>query len=291
MNNRYRLSASVYERETEEEKIEPQKIIFLSVEGNVTEKEYFEGISVNRKKLGINNRIDVEILKRSRRDTNSAPQQVIELLEEYIQLRELGREKLIEDIPEDFVQKYGIEFIQSFLDDSESISSRKKNAFLTELRQIGYDISYRKYLNTYKKDLDEFAILIDRDMQTHSEINMLECIRYCQKKGYKCYIVNPCFEFWLLLHLSDVKDEYQEQMDLIKLNPKISGNHTFVSKEVSEKAHHGKGGINFKKNYLPNVELAIERAKTFESEEEKLIDNVGCNVWKLLEDMKRYVAI
>ena len=37
MNNKYRLSASVFEREKEEEKVMPKKVYFLSVEGNVTE--------------------------------------------------------------------------------------------------------------------------------------------------------------------------------------------------------------------------------------------------------------
>ena len=49
MKNRYRLSSNAFEREDEEDKVEPQKIFFLSVEGNDTEKEYFDGISANRR--------------------------------------------------------------------------------------------------------------------------------------------------------------------------------------------------------------------------------------------------
>lgn len=107
MINKYRLSASVFEREEEKDKIKPQKIYFLSVEENITEKEYFEGVSANRKALGINAKVDVEILKRSNKDTGSAPIQVIELLEEYIRLRETKEENLIEDIPKELIEKYG----------------------------------------------------------------------------------------------------------------------------------------------------------------------------------------
>lgn len=46
MVNKYRLTSTVYDREEEKDKIEPLKIYFLSVEGNNTEKEYFEGISL-----------------------------------------------------------------------------------------------------------------------------------------------------------------------------------------------------------------------------------------------------
>ena len=39
MINRYRLTSTVYEREDESQKVLPEKRIFLSVEGNATEKE------------------------------------------------------------------------------------------------------------------------------------------------------------------------------------------------------------------------------------------------------------
>lgn len=286
MINKFRLSANQYERETEDEKIEPLKIYYLSVEGNITEKEYFEGISQFRMQLGINAKVDVEILKRSNRDTNSAPKYVLELLEEYMRLRELGTENLVEEIPKEFIQKYGIKFIQQFIEEPESTPRKERTRFVTDLRKIGYDINYRRYLQKYNNDIDEFGVLIDRDSSTHSEDNMRECLRYCKEKNYKCYISNPCFEFWLLLHLSDVKEEYRDKMSEIKENVKVSKHHTFVSKEVSEKAHHSKGGISFSRNYLPNIDIAIERAKHFEYEENLLISNIGCNIWKLIEEMR-----
>lgn len=288
MKNKYRLSSNAFEREEEVDKVEPRKVYFLSVEGNATEKEYFEGISANRKLLGINAIVDIQVLNRRSKDTNSAPQQVIELLEEYLRLRENGRESLIKDIPKDFIDKYGMNFIKNFLEGTGEISRKDKNRFVTDLLKIGYDINYRKYLDKYHNELDEFGILIDRDMQTHSEVNMIECIEYCREKGYVCYIANPCFEFWLLLHLSDVKKEYRDRLQELEKNEKVSDKHTFVSKEVSEKAHHGKSGINFKKNYMPCIDVAIERAKEFASSEEELVDNIGCNVWKLVESMKQY---
>ena len=125
MTNKYRLSSNAFEREDEEEKIKPKKMFFLSVEGNATEKEYFQGISANRHRLGINAIVDVEVLNRRRKDTNSAPQQVVELLEEYLRLRKSGNETLVQDIPEAFIQKYGIDFIENFLGDGIGITKKK----------------------------------------------------------------------------------------------------------------------------------------------------------------------
>lgn len=288
MVNKFRLSADVYERENDNQKEDIQKIIFLSVEGNKTEKEYFEGISKHRTHLGITPKVNVEVLKRQNKDTKSAPLQVVELLEEYLRLREIGDEDLIKEIPKEFIEHYGLEFIKKYLENPDNIPKNKRNEFNTDLLKIGYNTSYRKYLRKYNHDLDEFAILIDRDVQTHSEVNMENIIHYCRKKGYQCFIANPCFEFWLLLHLSDVKTEYSEDLAKIKENAKVSGNHTFVSKEVSNKANHGKNKIHFEKNYLPHVDVAINRAKKFASDESELIHNIGCNIWKMLESMKNF---
>lgn len=289
MKNRFRLTSTNYERETEEQKIKPQKIFYLSVEGNITEKEYFNGISKYREKLGIDFKVNVIVLNRGRKDTNSAPKDILELLEEYLRLRELGSDEIIKEIPEDFLRSYGENFIKKYIRDPESCSKKERNRFITDLKKIGYDINYRKFLKTYENEDDEYGILIDRDIQTHSESNMLECIRYCSRKNYKCYIANPCFEFWLLLHLVDVRTRYQGQLDDILLNRKISRQHTFVSKAVSDIAHHCKGDIKFEINYLPNVDLAVERAKLFEVEEERLVDNLGCNLWKLIDELRKTI--
>ena len=195
---------------------------------------------------------------------------------------------MIGEIPIKLVNEYGVDLIKTFLVDASKVPRKKRYKLNTELTKLGYDLNYRKYLNKYNSELDEFCVLIDRDMQTHSEINMRDCISYCEEKRYNCFISNPCFEFWLLLHLSNVAEEYEESLDAIKENPKVSATHTFVSKEVSDKAHHGKSHIDFKRNYLPNIDNAISRAKLFSSDSDDLIDNIGCNIWLLIEKMRDF---
>lgn len=197
----------------------------------MTEKEYFDGLSKNRVKIGINAKVDVEVLRRGKKDTNSASQQVIELLEEYIRLREQNEDDILQEVSEQFKEMFSLDFIKQFLEDPDKLPKKQKNLFATELKKIGYDINYRKYLKKYNDELDEFAVLIDRDMQTHSESNMLECIKYCRDNGYKCYITNPCSEFWLLMHLADIEVEFGDQLDKIKENKKVSEQHTFVTQK------------------------------------------------------------
>lgn len=288
MMNKFRLSSNAFERESEEEKVSPKKVFFISVEGNVTEKQYLRGLSIYREELGINALVNIEVLDRKGSDTNSAPSQVIELLEEYIDLRKLSEDELIREIPVKIINDFGEDTIKLFIKDSSRISRDLRNRINTELTQYGYFLNYRKYLNKFDSELDEFCILIDRDSQNHTESNMQECISYCKQNNYNCYISNPCFEFWLLLHFSNVIEEYADKLETIRKNDKVSASHTFVSNEVSIKAHHGKKGIGFPTKYLPKIDDAIAHAKAFPSDADELVDNIGCNIWKLIEKMREF---
>lgn len=207
MMNKFRLSSSAFERETEEEKELPKKVFFISIEGNVTEKQYLRGLSKYREELGINALVNIEVLERKGSDTNSAPSQVIELLEEYIDLRKLDEDDMIREIPKNIIEKYGESVIKQFIEDASQIDKEKRSSINTDLTIFGYDLEYRKYLNKFDSALDEFCVLIDRDTKSHSETNMNDCISHCEAKSYNCYVTNPCFEFWLLLHFSNVKKE------------------------------------------------------------------------------------
>lgn len=61
-----------------------------------------------------------------------------------------------------------------------------------------------------------------------------------------------------------------------------------MSKEVSNRVGHGKKHISFEKNYLPYIDKAIEQAKKFPGDERELVDRIGCNLWKLMEELKMY---
>ncbi len=287
MANKYRLASNVYDRETPQEQVMPKKIFFISVEGTATEVEYLQGLSDCRTELGINSLVKIEVLRRRKKEGYSAPDQVIELLEEYLSLREADDDILL-DIPDDIKNDFSPDFIRHYLDSPESINSRERRKFELALQKAGYDLLYRKYLSNYSNDFDEFCILIDRDAGTHSVDDMRFIVQYCEESDYRCFITNPCFEFWLLLHFSDVSEDYSDRLDLIKENRKISKTHTFVSKELSSIAHHGKKGLAFKEKYLPHIEEAIMRASKFASDNESLISEIGCNIWKLIREMQSY---
>jgi len=216
------------------------------------------------------------VLDRRSKDTQSDPSKVIELLEEYISLRGTDDEYTINELSTEFLNKYSREFIQQYINNPLTISKKERVKFANELQLLGYDIEYRDYLRKYNSEKDVFCIVIDRDK--HS--NLKESILYCKKKQYKVFMTNPCFEFWFLLHLVDTKQTYCYE-DLLE-NRKLNSKHSFVSKEVSDIAGHGKKYIGFEKNYLPNIDLAIERAKEYETDIDCLHEKVGTNLAELI---------
>ena len=67
MANSFRLkSNTMFTRKDEEVKELPLRIVFLSVEGNKTERQYFEYIEKYRDKLGIKTAVHIHPLQRAK---------------------------------------------------------------------------------------------------------------------------------------------------------------------------------------------------------------------------------
>ena len=278
MSLSYRLgSNSLFTRPNEESK-KPKRVVFLSTEGTSTEVCYFKYIERFREQLGIDTIVHVEVLRRY--DTNSDPGKVLELLEEFVEFRE---DKIFESKIDSLnLKKYSTEFIKSYLENPESMSARDRHKFEAVLKEEHIDLLYLDFLNKYRGDNDAFGIVIDRDGGSHTVEQMNSVIEKCRKKNYLCYITNPCFEFWLLLHISDVKTEFAEQLNDILENKVDTQGNSFVSNLLYDKTGHRKSiqCKTFETYYLPNIDAAIERAKFFASEEE-LVDKIGSNLDQL----------
>ena len=160
----YRLgSRSLFVR-AHENSIEPKSVVFLSTEGTKTEVHYFNFVEKYREQLGIDAIVHIEILKRY--DTNSDPENVLELLEEYVQFRE---NKMFEkEIASLSLKNYSTEFIKSYLENPASLSQKEYNKFQVVLREECIDLLYLDFLSKYHGKNDEFGIVIDRDCGSHS---------------------------------------------------------------------------------------------------------------------------
>lgn len=280
----YRLGSSSLFVRANEDSIEPKRVVFLSTEGTKTEVQYLHFIEQYREQLGINAIVHIEVLRRY--DTKSDPENVLELLEEYIEFREKKMfEKFLSSL---HLKNYSTEFIKSYLENPYSLTKKECNKFKATLREEKIDLLYLDFLSKYQGKDDKFGIVIDRDCGSHSIKQMENVVKKCKDKKYLCYITNPCIEFWQLLHVSDVASEYAELLEDILRNETDEKKNTFVSNLLYEKTGERKAiqANNFEKYYLPNVDLAIERARGF-APSDQLLEKIGSNLGELIELLRK----
>ena len=259
-----------------------KRIVFLSVEGSKTEKQYFHYINKYRQQLSIDSVIHIEVLTRWSKDTNSDLRHVYELMQEYMEIRNKGilPTDLYEELSHEGISDLTLNKLTDFM--YGTLDYKELNRMKDALRLAEIDYDYQKFLSTYKGEdgNDIFAIVIDRDSSSHTEDEIKKMYKLCKKHGWYCFITNPCFEFWLLLHVCDVKQEFCTHYQKLLDNPKISEKHTYVSLELSKRVHHAKS-ISEKKfieYYLNSVDTAIERAQLFTTDERNLLYELGSNI-------------
>lgn len=284
MSLSYRLGSSSLFIRPDEDSIEPKRVVFLSTEGTKTEVQYFHFIEQYRIQLRIDAIVHIEVLRRH--DTNSDPENVLDLLEEYIHFRENNVfEKSIDSLR---IKEYPVDFIKSYLEDPSSLSQRERKRFEAVLMEEHLDLLYLDFLSKYHGKDDTFGVVIDRDCGSHSLEQMTRVQEKCKAKNYLCYITNPCIEFWQLLHVSDVATEYAESLNDILENKLDNKKNSFVSNLLYEKTGQRKAiqARTFEKFYLPNIDLAIERAKGF-APSDQLLEKLGSNLWELIEFLRK----
>lgn len=119
-------------------------------------------------------------------------------------------------------------------------------------------------LDKYKKryaieEQDELWLVLDRDRQNFKIKNLAEIVQLCQQKSYELAITNPCFEFWLLLHLVDYK-KYNTQ-DLLENKPKTNNSKRFLETELTKLlGSYSKSNYDVKK-CMATMDFAISQAQ------------------------------
>jgi len=134
---------------------------------------------------------------------------------------------------------------------------------------------------------DEFWLVVDTD----SWENLEEISAQCNDAGYSLAVTNPCFEFWLLLHLVDPSDLDEALKAQILENPTSENKkHTFTSqfhgkkmKEITGKTF-SKSRINAP-TLMPYVADAIQRAKELTGSD-VIPSGLGSGVYRIVEQVQ-----
>ena len=135
----------------------------------------------------------------------------------------------------------------------------------------------------YKSEHDEMWVVWDREKVESRKKQILEMIPICKEKNYHIAMTNPLFEFWLLMHITDIN--LYNTDDLYK-NEKVNTVRRFIDKELSNilKDGYNKKKNKFNKNIvtIENITRALEQEKSFETNLTKIIDNLGSNIGSLI---------
>ncbi len=139
-----------------------------------------------------------------------------------------------------------------------------------------------KYWKEFGVESNELWMVVDRDEQSVSKIQLEELIQKCHKKGYNMALSNPTFEFWLLLHITSIENYDPEKL---LANPKLTkrAKKRYLETLLAELT----GGYNKNKlkfdNFEPGIADAVHRAKQLPVENEKLIYELGTSICLLVE--------
>jgi len=281
IRNQYRLHGNPLERK-QGDKV-PRKIFWVSAEGAVTEQKYLQGISSYRDRLGILSVVDVQTLKRKKRDGKCSPEDVQALLDEYIYVRGKELHEILTDLDPKLHGHISAASITGYLEGS--LSKKEKKTFEDAIRLLDIDLKYWGYLQKRSSEEDEFCIVIDRDRKSHTEESLQACYEWCQEHSVHFILSNPCFEFWMLLHFKDIVHECSaEELGQFLENEKVSKKHTFTSKFLSDvhlqltEVGQGKHIRNFDTHYLPRVNDAIRNAGAFVQTFPQLLNELGTSM-------------
>ncbi len=144
----------------------------------------------------------------------------------------------------------------------------------------------KKRWEEYGIDPNELWMVVDRDKQSVSEEQLTEIIEECCKNRYNLALSNPTFEFWLLLHLKDIKDIKEYDKKKLLENEKINESKTskrFIEKELSILLNgYNKKNLKFEK-FKSGIKAAIERAKKLPTDNKALSHQLGTSVCLLVE--------
>ncbi|MEA1875414.1 MAG: RloB family protein [Bacteroidota bacterium] len=141
-----------------------------------------------------------------------------------------------------------------------------------------------EYVDESGIDSDELWIVFDRDRQNNSKEQVLETINQCQQRGYNVAFTNPCFELWLLMHVSDLSD-YDHAILLDNPKDSVRAKKRFIDKEISRLiGGYRKKNLQFDR-FMPFLEQAVAHAELHCSNPIELADQLGTSVGRLVGEI------
>lgn len=133
---------------------------------------------------------------------------------------------------------------------------------------------------------DELWMIIDTDRWK----NIPKIIEACNDlENMFVAVSNPCFEFWLLLHIKDIQEYNAEELELILQNKKTGSRNYVETKIVGIVGSYNKANLKTE-DFLPHIDNAVSRAKNLDQPQEEYPTKLGSHIYKLIEKLRKEEA-
>jgi hypothetical protein len=164
---------------------------------------------------------------------------------------------------------------------------------LKRVKNTGSDpFSVKKLLKQAKseytfKTTDEFWLIIDRDhWESIHKLSFELLVNECKaEKNFYLAMSNPCFEIWLVLHLTSIVEFTKQELKNIYQNSKISNSKNHIDTVLTKLQGRGYNKRPNPRIYLPLTTTAVKRAKALDNLLESYPKNIGTHIYKLIEKL------
>ena len=100
-------------------------------------------------------------------------------------------------------------------------------------------------------------------------------------------VSNPCFEFWLLLHIKNIDEYNNVELEQILQNKKVGRNRNYVELKILEiLGSYNKSNIN-PNDFLPYLNMAISQSKALDIPQELYPTKLGSHIYRLIEKIQK----
>lgn len=292
---------------------EVRKKYFLVYEGENTELLYFDAVNELRSEIKINPLIElVPIVRSYSEDGWSNPKKIVDRMSQNIQESQTGvvsYETMLNWIMEYLRDEGYITNNRTFAKTvwrtlqwickekmKVSLNDRvydlnsacrelfeclnKEAEFRNLVMDIGKIVNYGKII--YEENFDKICFIVDRDKDSFTAEQYDYVLSQCANKKYGFFLTNPCFEFWLLLHFTDVED-----LDNDKLieNPLVTAKCRYTEKELRKRIPGFKKSKYDALSLVRNINTAIKNEEHFCEDIASLKTNVGSNIGLLIKEL------
>lgn len=284
-----------------------QRKIILAFEGYRSEPIYFKALKQHLIQKNPSFLIDMRVFDRTSANSgNSHPQEVLDYLLEILAFSQKvpTRDELFQFLVHQIDNpQIGLKEITAML--SEQMESMNSEGLTEDFDKILMaladceDISdqdlqrIQDLLLVYDPLSDHVYLITDRDRQSFKEDQYDQVTEKCSANQIRFCPTNPCFEFWLLLHLRPVRAEEKE---LCLMNRKVKTANskrpkkTYVEAQLNEALKSFTNNAFKKENYptgifMGRIDKALENVAGLANTPEELKNQIGSALPILFNDL------